>query len=36
LAVASDAVILTRLRALWARSELKVLAPANEGVQQQS
>jgi rhamnose transport system permease protein len=35
-AVASDAVILTRLRALWARSELKVLAPANERVQRRS
>ena len=36
LAVASDAIILKRLRALWARSELKVLAPANEQVRKQS
>jgi rhamnose transport system permease protein len=31
LAVASDAVLLKRLRAFWARSELKVLAPSNQG-----
>jgi rhamnose transport system permease protein len=36
LAVASDAIILKRLQALWVRSELKVLAPTDEGVQQQS
>jgi rhamnose transport system permease protein len=34
LAVASDAIILKRLRALWARSEVKVLAPAGEGGRQ--
>jgi rhamnose transport system permease protein len=36
LAVASDAIILKRLRALWARSELKVLARADEGGQRRS
>jgi rhamnose transport system permease protein len=35
LAVASDAIILKRLQALWVRSELKVLAPTDEGVQRQ-
>ena len=31
LAVASDAVILQRLRALWGRADLKYVAPAGEG-----
>jgi rhamnose transport system permease protein len=30
MAVASDAVILDRLRALWARTDLKLVAPKTE------
>jgi len=31
LAVASDAILLKRLQMLWARSDLRVLAPADKG-----